>query len=192
MTYIERLLTQLLASIAALGCPPWGAPVDWLLQRTHHRVNRLRRHLLALIAKWRAGRLPKPRPPRPGRTSKPNRERPKFPTGHGWLTRHGGNKQIGAWAGQLYHQFHYDAEFTRFFAEVPQAGRYIRPLCHMLGIELPDALKREPPKRKPRPPKPRKPRLPPLQPHASTSPLHLRLEVPGIPNARRRKRKKAV
>ena len=192
MTYIERLLTHLLASIAALGCPPWGAPVDWLLQRTHHRVNRLRRRLLALIAKWRAGKLPKPRPPRPGRVSKPNPDREKFPTAHGWLTRHGGNNQIGAWAGQFYHQFHYDTEVTRFLAEVPQAGRYIRPLCHMLGIELPDALKPAPRKRKPRVPKPRKPRLPPLRPHASTSPLHLRLEVPGIPNTRRRKRKNAA
>ncbi len=62
----------------------------------------------------------------------------------------------------------------------------------MLGIELPDALKPAPRKRKPRVPKPRKPRLPPLRPHASTSPLHLRLEVPGIPNTRRRKRKNAA
>ncbi|MBV8398427.1 MAG: hypothetical protein JOZ17_06765, partial [Acetobacteraceae bacterium] len=42
-----------------------------------------------------------------------------------------------------------NADAAAFIAQVPQSRRILRPLCHMLGIELPEALHLPPrPKRK--------------------------------------------
>ncbi len=157
---------------------------DPLVQRIYHRFDRLRARLNRLFQNWRAGSLPRPHKPRFGRTSKPNPERPKFPTASGWLRALLLDHQVTQCGEQLAAELTSNAEYARFLAEVPQAGRLLRPLFHMLGAEPPAVLKRDPLPRKPRAPRPR---LPPLQPHASTSPLHLRLEVPGIPNRRRKK-----
>ncbi len=54
-----------------------------------------------------------------------------------------------------------------FLAAAPQAGRILRPLCHMLGIALPAILQlpAPPPRRKPvKPPRPKPAPLPPLLP----------------------------
>jgi hypothetical protein len=54
-----------------------------------------------------------------------------------------------------------DPEFLAFLAAAPQAGRILRPMCHMLGITDLDAHIRLPPRpTKPRPATIRAPRPP--------------------------------
>ncbi len=166
---------------------PMHTVANPFLESVRVRLTGILRRFNALFVKWRAGKLPQPGTPRPGRVSKPNPDRPRFPSKRFWLRDHTDVLLMNHRAAIEY-QFQSNPEYARFLAEVPQAGRILRPLYHMLGIDLPDPIRHDPPPRQPRAPRPRKPRLPPLQPHASTSPLHLRLEVPGIPNRRRRRK----
>ncbi len=169
---------------------PMHTVANPFLESVRIRIIELHRRLNALVVKWRAGKLPLPCKPRPGRARTQNPDRPKFPTKHGWLRAYT-DLLIVNHVLTIEAHVHHNAEFARFLAEVPQAGRILRPLYHMLGIETPASIRRDPPPRKPRAPKPRKPRFQRPEPHQSTSPLHLRLEVPGIPN-RRPRRKLAV
>ncbi|MBV8402409.1 MAG: hypothetical protein JOZ17_27360, partial [Acetobacteraceae bacterium] len=57
--------------------------------------------------------------------------------------------EVACRRSQLEHWLTTNAEAAAFIAEVPQSRRILRPLCHMLGIELPEALRLPPrPKRK--------------------------------------------
>ena len=62
--------------------------------------------------------------------------------------------EAGAWL----HYFLQRDDMPAFLAAVPRAGRLLRPLCHMLGVPLPEYLKLPPRPRKPRARKPRTPR----------------------------------
>ena len=153
-----------------------------LLMLTYLRVEAMNRRLNRLWDKWRSNTLPKPRQPRPGRVSKPNPNRPKFPAMRGWVFNHVGGRTVEH-ATCLDRFLQTDPDFARFLAEVPQAGRILRPLCHMLAIDPPAAIKRSPAPRKPRPKKP-KPPAPPSRPQLrypiGEIPTRLRLRVPKL------------
>ncbi|MBV9655209.1 MAG: hypothetical protein JOZ42_11670, partial [Acetobacteraceae bacterium] len=63
-----------------------------------------------------------------------------------------------------------DPALAALLAQAPQAGRILRPLCHMLRIPLPDCLRLPPRPRRPRPtgenaaPKPAREAAPPRPP----------------------------
>ena len=114
-----------------------------LVYRTWNRISRLSARFLALVAAFRAGRL---RPPRAGGPRKGNAAKKpfRFPSKFGWMLRFG--SEVCCSRSQLEHWLATNEEAAAFIAAAPrQAGRILRPLCHMLGIELPEALR--PPKR---------------------------------------------
>jgi len=123
-----------------------------------NRISRMANRFDALFAKWQAGNLPKPRPSRAGQSRKPC-QRLRLPGRRAWLLHVTEHVRLAAavCGGQLQHQFA-DPDFEKFLHAAPQAGRILRPLCHMLGIDPPPAAQRPP--RGPRTPTPRKPQLP--------------------------------
>jgi hypothetical protein len=138
-------------------------------------------------AAWSKG-LPRWSPaPRPGRCGLPGRGRPRAggcphpmafpakarpanrsqdgPKNFAWLIRML-PYEAACFGSQLQHQFS-QPEMMALLEAAPQVGRLLRPLCRMLAIELPPALRLPP--RPPRPRKPRKPR-PPKEPIAEQTP----------------------
>jgi len=107
------------------------------------RLSRMAARFDRLVALWRAGKLPKPRAPQQGRKSASKGGGPKLPSGPAWLVDY--VREVAVFGGQLEHFLSGD-ECQRFLAEVPQAGRIVRPLLRMLGVGV-DAGK----PRKPRP-----------------------------------------
>ena len=112
-----------------------------------------------------AANPPKPRPQRPN--SSPRAPKPpadpsilKLPTRHAWLPRLFPGHLVPCARSQL--QFLLaEPDMTALIAQTPQLGRILRPLCHMLGISLPDHLRR-PPTPRPKsfaPPRQRQPRI---------------------------------
>ena len=128
------------------------------------RVQRLRNRFQALLAQFRAGTLPAPRPSRAGAASRPQAEprpaRPAILAPHriaamlapipetSWLCR-----------CYIYDIVHNTPEAQALVAAAPQAGRILRTFCRMLGFKPPAwlALPRRPRARRPRPPAPRRP-----------------------------------
>ncbi len=118
------------------------------------RLRRLLARFAALVAAVEAGRISVRRRTTAGR----RRPRPatplatppvRLPGGSGWLLRLApvldtriGRSQVESLLGA--------PEFGALLAQAPQAGRILRPLCHMLGIETPAALRL--PVRRRRPP----------------------------------------
>ena len=149
MCFVEDfalILSGLWSAIAPWG-PKAGADQPMVAQAMK-RVNRLRLRFVALVAAFRAGRLRPPRPARPGGGAKVNRSKPvRLPSKFGWMLRYG--SEVACRRSQLEHWLTTNADAATFIAEVPQSRRILRPLCHMLGIELPEALRLPPrPKRK--------------------------------------------
>jgi hypothetical protein len=142
--------------------------VFWRLVRMVGRLDRL-------ILRWQAGKLrpsragqprkrPEPQPPVPAHLGTPHPKPPRSLRGHAWLI---GLAQGTAQASMLVEILIADAEACGLIAAAPQAGRIFRPLCRMLGIPVPPALRL--PARLPRPPRARparapRPALPPLGP----------------------------
>ena len=137
------------------------------------RIGRAASRFQALFTRWQSNTLPTPRPTRAARTTE-TRQKPYFPAGRAWLAGTTDHHVRGR-ASQLQHLLAHP-DMAEFLAAAPQAGRILRPLCHMLGIDLPQALLLSPRARAggaggglslPRQPKPRKPKpapLPPLRP----------------------------
>ena len=98
------------------------------------RIGRMANRFQALFARWQAGTLPAPRPSRAGqpRASRPH---PRLPRGRAWVVAHVGY-QAANHASQLQHLLA-DPDMAAFLQAVPQAGRILRPLCHVLGIDPP-------------------------------------------------------
>jgi hypothetical protein len=104
------------------------------------RLRRLLGRFAALVAALEAGRFSASRRvtagaarPRPGAPA-------RLPGGSGWLLRLApaletrlGRAQVESLLG--------DPDLRALLAQAPQAGRILRPLCHMLGIETPAALR---------------------------------------------------
>ncbi len=144
------------------------------------RLDRAAERLQALYDRWRAGTLPKPRI-RPRRTASPaETPRPalRLPRARLWLTARIGYRAAGH-ASQLTHLFA-EPDFAAFLAAAPQAGRILRPICHMLGITPPPGARLLP-----RPPRPRP--TPPIPPLASTADRPLQAYVRAAVRAWKRK-----
>jgi hypothetical protein len=144
MCFVEDFALILSGLWSAIA--PWqvnaGAELPKVTQAMK-RVNRLRLRFLALVAAFRTGRL---RPPRPGRHGGgANGKRPKpvrLPSKFGWMLRYG--SEVACRRSQLEHWLTTNADAAAFIAEVPHSRRILRPLCHMLGIEVPEALRLPP------------------------------------------------
>ena len=139
---LDTILTSIMAVIAAhfriLGAftnPLWT------------RYSRARVRLATLLAKlaagtWRPSRTQPPRPDRKPSTPTPARV-PYSPHYHLWLIRKIGYRAAGH-GSQLSHLLN-TAETTALLATLPpQAlstlGQTLRPLCHLLGVDLPSTL----------------------------------------------------
>jgi hypothetical protein len=136
--------------------------VVWIrLSKTHNRFT-------ALYRKFRAGTLPKPRlrPRKPSARPRPAPlpDAPKLPPrSRGWLIKLLTEPwHVAAWRASL-QTWLTDPELPALVLAAPQAGRILRPLLHMLAIDIPTFLRlpkrpRAPRERAPaaeRPPRPR-------------------------------------
>ena len=116
-----------------------------LFEASRHRVQRLQWRVRRLLLMWQAGTLPPPRPSRPS-SGTPREARPRppsvLPRTFGWLDR---LLPEGKCAVVLDYVLRH-RDFAAFLAAAPQAGRLLRPLCHLLGVHrLPPTLPTPPP-----------------------------------------------
>jgi hypothetical protein len=143
------IIQSLCEAVAAHGPKnPSSVPLIVLIC---HRLRRLSARFTRLVAAVREGRLAAPRPRARGQTPPPpaespvseadpvsapaappaRKQRPRLPHGFGWMLRFGW--QVAGGRSQFEHWLE-DPEVAALLKEVPQAGRVLRPLCHMLGI----------------------------------------------------------
>ena len=125
------LLTHIKATIAARAARHPALTV--LFVALYARVARMGTRMERLFARWQAGITPKARGPRAPRTARV-RATPDYPTHPDWLLMHA--REAASFGGQLAHMIEHP-DFARFVAEVPQAGRVLRPLLRMLGAGVP-------------------------------------------------------
>ncbi|MBV8094574.1 MAG: hypothetical protein JO110_15380 [Acetobacteraceae bacterium] len=102
------------------------------------RLGRLASRFEKLVAAVRAGRLP----PAPAPRQRAERDLelprleglppPRLPGGFGWLIRLVPGSAVD---GSQLQYLLADPEMAALLADVPQAGRILRPLCRMLGIQ---------------------------------------------------------
>jgi hypothetical protein len=126
-----------------------AAPLFILLQ---HRISGIKRRFARLAARLASGKFAprKSSGPRPGR---PTGRKNLLPSGPCWLIKL--VPAAAASASQLRFLLA-DPEMAALLAAAPaEMGRTLRPLCRMLGVELPPILAPPP---STRPKKPRKPR----------------------------------
>jgi len=129
------------------------------------RIGRISCRFETLFAQWQAGALPQRRASRAGTHAAASARRPRttrtpsprLPRGRTWVVALVGYRAAGH-AGQLQHLLA-DPAMPAFLAAVPQAGRMLRPLCHILGITAAPDLSAElnlppPPRFRPSPPPP--------------------------------------
>jgi hypothetical protein len=128
-------------------------------------LRRATRRLDSLIIRFRAGRLrpARPRPPAPNPTAfHPGAPRaatprpgatpphPRLPHGAAWLGRLGW--EFRGHGSQLQALLNHDPELRALLAAAPeQAGRVLRPLCWMLGIDPGPGILPPPRRRAPEP-----------------------------------------
>jgi hypothetical protein len=165
-------LTHIVATIRAvigLLIPPVLARDSHaqMVQKLFNRVGRAARLFARLHALWLANRLPAPRAPRAStakvQTAPTRPLPPPIPRAKGWFVNAGQHH-----AGLAHHQlnaFLERADLPAFLAAVPQAGRYLRPLCRLLAVPQPEFLALPPRPRRTRTPRPRAthPRRPSLR-----------------------------
>src|ERR1035437_7089914 len=126
------ILTGLRAVLAARAAK--DRALTALLVLVWNRLSRMATRFERLIAHWRAGTLPSPRPSRAGQPRK-HTPKPTLPTAPARLAAPVGYTAAG-FGSQLQHALS-DPELAEFLAAAPQANRLLRPLCRMLGIEPP-------------------------------------------------------
>ncbi len=137
MFSFTNILSDLRAVIAARAARDRTLTV--LLVAVWGRIARMGARLERLVALWRAGRVPMVRA---ARAKRPRRAtiRPAYPMAPDWLLRKLGYEVV-AFGLQLQHLLS-EAECRAFMAEVPQAGRVLRPLFRMLGVNpLPEMVR---------------------------------------------------
>ena len=161
-TLFGGILTALRAGLAR-HAGGQGARADRLMH-LHRHLGRVVVRFERLFARFQAGTLPsqtgaKPRPSRAGQapTGGPAAERIRLPSGRLWLVPLAQPPAAVAASHLRHWMAHPDVE--KFLAAAPQAGRILRPLCRMLGIEaspdVPASLNLPPPPRfRPSPPPP--------------------------------------
>ncbi len=139
-----RLIEVLCRALAARGGRGLAGPLIILLWS---RLRRTAVRFASLAARVRAGRLPaNAAATRSGKSGPPP---PNLPKSRGWLVRL--MPEAAASASQLQHLLA-DPEMAALLAAAPQAGRLLRPLCRMLGVGLPPALRLPPRPKQPAPP----------------------------------------
>jgi hypothetical protein len=101
------------------------------------RAARLAERFRHLVQHWQAGTLPRLRPGRPARAA-PRPAAAALPREHGWI-----NRRLPATAPSagLLDAMLQAPMLRDFVAEVPRAGRLLRPLVHALGLTPPDWLR---------------------------------------------------
>ena len=161
--HLTHIVAVIRAAIGLLIAPvPAKETQALMVQRLFNRVGRAARLFARLYDLWRANRLPTPRPSR-ARTPKAQPALPlppPIPRAKGWFMTAGQHH-----AGLAHHhlnEFLARDDLPAFLAAVPQAGRYLRPLCRLLAVPQPAFLALPPrprPKRTPRPATPRAPNL---------------------------------
>jgi hypothetical protein len=116
-----------------------------LMLLTSARLGRLYARVARLATAAREGRFPVARPPR--KRTRPERPKPppeqRLPRRFGWLIQMVPETRQMA---PLFQHWLEDPEVRALVEKVPLLGRYLRPLGHMLQLELPAALRL--PKRK--------------------------------------------
>jgi hypothetical protein len=161
----------ILAALAALVATRWRDPqFQPLILPLWTWLGRASRRFTRLMTRVATGRH-KPRPSRPHRPTMRKARPPALPTGHAWLVRAIPYHAV-AYASQL--------EFVLaqpgvadLLAGCPQAGRILRPLGRMLGIDSLAPKRRRAPRRRPPPPPtaaPAQPQIKPPQPFAQHPP----------------------
>ncbi len=162
---LAQRLEGILASIAQLVFGRAFILGD-LAARLHNHLGRARRRLATLLAILAAGRLPRQRAPRP-RTAEDGRKAGppsyKFPSRRAWfLTTFG--QHAGGHASQLQFLLNDPATLALIASAPPEAlkplGRILRPLCRLLGADLPPKLRLPPREPKPAQPRPAQPSRP--------------------------------
>jgi|GEM_PF-2982210 len=113
-----------------------------LLRRIQAHIAHLVHRLDSLARRHESGQLtpPRPRIPRP-KTAPQDRVGPlplPLPRGKAWLIRH--VQRTAQFAGQV-EAFLARPDTRDLAAAAPQAGRILRPLCHMLGLAPPPWLR---------------------------------------------------
>ncbi len=120
-------------------------PETWTLLT--HRLARLAHRFRTLFARYQAGTLPTPRPPR-AQAARPRPPVLRLPGKTGWIGARIAN--AAPCAGSIEQLLHNEPQMRDFVTQAPQAGRLLRPLARMLGVTVPDWL-RLPPRPKPAP-----------------------------------------
>ena len=105
------------------------------------RIGRAATRLTTLFTRWKNNTLPAPRAPSAPRKT-PAPKKPYFPAGQAWLAKRT-DHHVRGHASQLQHLLA-RPDMAEFLTAVPQAGRILRPLCHMLGIEPPAQIRPPP------------------------------------------------
>ncbi|MCC6719713.1 MAG: hypothetical protein IT555_17665 [Acetobacteraceae bacterium] len=169
MSQLPTLFTAIIAALRVaigthVGRHPAQAP---LLNHACDYLSRAMQRFQRLFARWRAGTPIRARTARPRHPAAP-RTTPRFPTANAWLTARVGYTAAGH--GSQLQYLLATPEAADFIREVPQAGRLLRPLCHMLGI-APAPLGLALPPAPPRPRRIRQRRPPPPEPATPYRPL---------------------
>jgi len=151
------LIETLLKLLFRFGAPT-GEGAEFC-RRLHWRLRRLGNRFASLVARVQAGTLGPPRvrvrpasagaeaaegTPHPGPLPQGEREKARaadpFPRTFAWLYRlllaHS-----PPFTGRLEHLVWNEPAMAELYRAAPQAGRILRPFCHMLGVKLPDYLK---------------------------------------------------
>ena len=133
-----------------------------LLHSLAGRIARMAVRFDRLFARWQAGTLPSqtgaaPRPSRAGRPGTPRPPRLRLPTGRMWLF-HVAQPPAALALSHLQHWMAHP-DLPAFLAAAPQAGRLLRPLCRLVGLEAQPGVPAElnlpePPPFRPSPPPP--------------------------------------
>ena len=143
----------------------------------HNRIASVVRRVTALLARLAAGQPSRPRAPRPGR--KPGKPPIRFSRRRAWIVHRMGH-HAAAYASQLQHLLHEPATAALLAQADPRSlagiARTLRPLCHMLGVQLPHSLQPPPAPRRIKPPRPPRPAPPKLR-----SPLYPRRFARDMP-----------
>jgi len=128
-----------------------------LLVHVWSRLSRMATRFERLFARWQAGTLPKPRPSRAGQP-RSRANTPRLPSGRAWLVVT--VRETASIALQINLVLSHP-DLPAFLHAAPQAGRILRPLCHMLGLPPPTQNPQHPrPPRHPHPPAAPPPPLP--------------------------------
>jgi hypothetical protein len=145
-TTFGTILNGLKAVIAELAAK--DRPRTQFLVQIWTRLNTTIQRFEKLVTHWRNNTLPRQRKraPRPGRPS----TTPSLPAGKRWILNHVDHVNARAHASQLQHFLTSEA-CVAFLAEVPRAGRILRPLARSLGLQMPGDPPPPPPKPAPTP-----------------------------------------